>query len=101
MRYAYIEEPKVMKMSTEQLSEYVGTYAFSATDEMNIVLKGTTLMGKSTNSPTFPLTPDAKDKFVFAMVNLEVIFERDENGEISVLQITFNDDVDRATKVKK
>lgn len=101
MRYAYLEEPKALKLSVEELSEYVGTYAFSETDEMNFVLKGTTLMGKSTNSPTFPLTPDSKDRFVFAMVNLVVEFERNDAGELTAMAITFQDDVDRAIKVHK
>ena len=99
MRFAYLEEPEEVVLDADTLAAYAGTYAFDEENQFTITLKGEHLIAEFPGNPSFPITPQGDDKFVFSMINMILDFERNENGEVVAMELTFQDEVNHATKI--
>ena len=102
VRYAYREEPKELTLDAKTLLSYAGTYRFEGDGEQNTVTfesDGAHLTAKFMGHPALPLTADDVDQFSYAMIDMKFRFERNEAGEVVAMNLTFQKEENRATKV--
>jgi len=67
------------------LASYVGVYELSPTLSLTITLENGRLMGQATHKQKFPIFPQTQSKFFLKVVNAQLEFVREANGEISHL----------------
>jgi len=80
----------VAKLSLQTLDSYVGEYAASLGPKISIVREGNILFFVLANNPAMPATPESDTKFYFSEVEgAEVIFTKNDQGEVIELQATF------------
>ncbi len=92
----------VAKLSPQTLDSYVGEYAASLGPKINIVREGNLLYFVLPNNPAMPATPESDTKFYFSEIEgAEVIFTKNEQGEVIELQATFGQQKFKAKKVNK
>ncbi|MGH9799906.1 MAG: DUF3471 domain-containing protein [Blastocatellia bacterium] len=95
-------ERVVAKLSPQTLDSYVGEYAVSLGPKISITREGNTLFFILPNNPAMPATPESETKFYFSEVEgAEVIFTKNEQGEVVELQATFGQQKIKAKKVNK
>ena len=83
MDAAKLESPKPIKVATEKLDEYVGSYSFGLlAGKMVISRDGEQMYGKLASQPTLKIIPVAKDEFAWIDVVATMKFVRDDEGNI-------------------
>ncbi|MFY9935755.1 MAG: serine hydrolase [Silvibacterium sp.] len=78
-------ERTVVKMDPAVLARYVGTYELSPTFSVTFTLEGDQLMTHATNQPKFPVYPESQTKFFLKVVDAEVEFVSDEEGQVNAV----------------
>ncbi|MBS1789430.1 MAG: DUF3471 domain-containing protein [Acidobacteria bacterium] len=92
----------IAKVSPQILDAYVGAYAASLGPKINITREGNTLFFILPNNPAMPATPESDTKFYFGDVEgAEVVFIKNEQGEVVELQAIFGQQKLKAKKVNK
>jgi len=67
------------------LGTYVGVYEFTPTFSIAITLENGRLMGQATNRQKFPIFPESQSKFFLKVVDAQLEFFREPNGQVSHL----------------
>ncbi|MFN0108086.1 MAG: thiol-disulfide isomerase [Blastocatellia bacterium] len=92
----------VAKLSPQMLDSYVGEYAASLGPKISIKREGNTLFFILPNNPALPATAESETKFYFNEVEgSEIIFIKNEQGEVVELQASFGQQKLKAKKVSK
>jgi CubicO group peptidase (beta-lactamase class C family) len=78
-------ERKVITVSLEILQQYVGTYEMSPTFAIAVTLEGSQLMAQATAQPKFPVFAETENKFFLKVVDAEIEFIKDPNGNVTSL----------------
>ena len=84
------EEEKSMLLSAEELDEYVGKYQLGGQMIFNIRRNGPTLEVQLTGQPSIPVYAREKDVFFYKVVDAEIHFERDDQGQLQGLVLHQN-----------
>jgi D-alanyl-D-alanine-carboxypeptidase/D-alanyl-D-alanine-endopeptidase len=77
--------PPVATLDSQTLQSYVGTYTADQGLQFTVTLQGTQLMVQLTGQPAAPVYPSAKDHFYYKIVNAQIDFERDADGNVTDL----------------
>ncbi len=77
--------PKTVRLSREQLREYVGRYRMIVGAEFDITLRDRQLYAQLSNQPAFPIYPEALDRFFYRVVEAQLDFKRGDDGRIDHL----------------
>ena len=78
-------ERKEIPLSPELLSQYVGTYEFPNGMKMLVTLNGSQLMTKLGPQPAIPVYPESETMFFPKVVDAEVEFVKNQEGEVTDL----------------
>jgi D-alanyl-D-alanine-carboxypeptidase/D-alanyl-D-alanine-endopeptidase len=84
--------PKIVFLSPEKLSDYVGRYQLGPGLLFEIAPRGGTLTAKLTGQPAFPVHNLAPDHFVYDVVVAALTFERGTDGRVTGLILHQNGD---------
>jgi mono/diheme cytochrome c family protein len=100
MRFAYLDEPEESEVDAAALAAYAGTYKFDVHGgtSFTIALKGGRLMADFPGNPPFPIATKGQDEFEFALANMILKFERNDDGEVHAVVMHNRGEVHRATK---
>ena len=80
----------VMALDTATLQTYVGNYQLAPTFAIAITRQGDKLFGQATGQPQLELFAEAKDRFFLKVVDAQVSFQRNENGDVYQLTLHQN-----------
>jgi CubicO group peptidase (beta-lactamase class C family) len=83
----------------EKLGAYVGEYALNPSVKFTIRLGDETLEAMLTGQPFFPIFARGDDRFFYKVVDAELHFERDAEGNVNALVLHQGGIVQRAEKV--
>ncbi len=78
-------ERKEIAVSPSILAKYVGTYVLAPTFSIVITLEGNHLIAQPTDQPKFSLFPESETTFFSRMVNAQIEFFKNANGEVTHL----------------
>jgi hypothetical protein len=67
------------------LKRYVGTYELAPKVNLTIGLRGNQLTAQLTGQTVFPLFAESEHRFFFKVVDAQIDFPADDNGEFSYL----------------
>ncbi len=90
--------PPIVALDAQTLGGYVGTYTAGQGLQFVVTLQGNQLMVQLTGQPSFPVYSSAKDKFYYKIVNAQIDFERDANGDVTDLILHQNGQEIKALK---
>ncbi len=85
-----IEIRTPIEMSVELLQDYVGQYQLSPLARFDITLDGSHLRAQLTAQPAVRIYPEAEDEFFYRMVDAQLSFVREENGQVTSLVLHQN-----------
>jgi CubicO group peptidase (beta-lactamase class C family) len=67
------------------LKRYVGTYELAPKINLTIALRGNQLTAQLTGQTVFPLFAESENRFFFKVVDAQIDFPADDNGELTYL----------------
>jgi hypothetical protein len=73
---------KEIKVQTELLQRYVGSYQLGPHIEIVVTLEDGQLGAQLTGQQRFPIFPESENKFFFKVVEAQLEFVRDSNGSV-------------------
>ncbi len=76
---------KEIKLSTDILSQYVGTYELQAGFDLMVTLEGDQLYSQGTGQIKTPIFAETETRFFLKIVDAQLEFFRDESGQVSHL----------------
>lgn len=76
---------KVVKVDREILKKYVGRYAILPIFVITVTLEGDQLMAQATGQPKFPIYPESPTSFFYKIVDAQITFETDADGNATKL----------------
>jgi CubicO group peptidase (beta-lactamase class C family) len=88
-----------VETSREELAAYVGEYTLNPSVKFTIRLGEENLEAMLTGQPFFPIYAKGDDQFFYKVVDAELHFERDENGDVNALVLHQGGIVQRAEKM--
>ena len=88
-----------VEMSREELAAFVGVYRMNPSIDFTIRLGDETLEAMLTGQAFFPVFARGDDKFFYKVVDAELHFERDEEGNVNALVLHQGGIVQRAERV--
>jgi len=91
---------KEVKIDLDVLEQYVGKYELAPTFHIEITVKEGKLMAQATGQPTFELYAENETDFFLKVVDAEIKFSKDDNGEVSMLTLYQGGAVMPGKKVK-
>ncbi|MBC7928466.1 MAG: serine hydrolase [Bryobacteraceae bacterium] len=91
-------ERKEVKVPTEQLSAYTGTYSLTIGAMMTVTLEEGQLMAQLTNQPKFPIFAQTPTRFFWKVVDAQVEFEKGSGSSVTGLVLFQNGREIKATK---
>ena len=74
-------------MPKEILAKYVGTYELTPDFSIVITLEGDQLMSQATHQPKIPLYAESPTKFFPKVVDAEIEFSKDAQGNVNSLTL--------------
>ena len=80
-------ERKEIAVPKEVLMRYVGSYEVTPKISNVITLEGGQLMTQLGEQPKFPLFAESETQFFLKVVDAQVVFSKDEQGEFTVLTL--------------
>jgi hypothetical protein len=83
-------ERKEIGVAPDILSQYVGTYQSAPTFSIAISLEDGHLAEQATNQPKFPLFAESQSKFFLKVVDAEIEFFKNDQGQIGYLVLHQN-----------
>jgi CubicO group peptidase (beta-lactamase class C family) len=78
-------ERKEVYVAPEILASYPGTYEFSPTLTIAVILEGGQLMAQANGGPKFPLLAVAENRFFLKVAEAELEFVKSDQGEVTHL----------------
>lgn len=78
-------ERSVISMAPEQLRQYEGDYQMDFGATLSVFLEDNQLMAQLTGQQAFPVFPEAEDRFFFRIVDAQIVFTRDDEGQVTGL----------------
>ena len=96
-----ITERPVAKIDPKILDAYVGEYEFLPGRTVAIARSGDQLMAGMRGVPNTPLFPETETKFFFKVADVQIIFVKDDKGEVNELMVEQGGRTFRAKRVKK
>ena len=72
------------------LARYVGTYELTPDFSIVFTLEGNQLMTQATHQPKFPVFPESQTRFFLKVVDAQVEFFTDDNGQVSYMILPQN-----------
>jgi len=78
-------ERQSVPVQPDTLTKYVGTYELSPQFSIVITLEGNQLMAQATNQPKFAIFPESETKFFYKVVDAQLEFSKNDQGQISHL----------------
>jgi len=83
-------EAEDLKLSTEELEEYVGTYNLAPDFNIVVTLQGDQLFGQATGQDAFEMYAKEKDDFYLKDVAAQVVFSRGDDGVVESMTLFQN-----------
>ncbi len=74
-----------VELSRDSLAAYIGEYPINPSVKFTIRLGDENLEAMLTGQPFFPIFPKGDDRFFYKVVDAEIQFERDEEGNVDAL----------------
>lgn len=74
-----------VSLSHPQLEQYVGRYLMDFGATLTLTLDNGQLLAQLTNQPAVPVFAEAADQFFFRIVDAQIEFRRNNNGEITAV----------------
>jgi mono/diheme cytochrome c family protein len=96
-----ITERAVAQIDPKILDAYVGEYEFMPGRTVAIARSGDQLMAGMRGVPNTPLFPETETKFFFKVADIQLIFVKDDNGEVNELVVEQGGRTFRAKRIKK
>jgi len=84
------ETEEAIALPDQVLDEYIGEYSLSAAMVFTIRKSDEGLESQLTGQPFFPIFARAKDEFFYRVVEAELHFDRDEEGQITAVVLHQN-----------
>lgn len=81
-------EKEEVSIDTSTYEDYVGSYELVPGFAITITTKDNQLFAQATGQQNFPVFPEAADTFFYKVVSAQLVFERNESGE--VINVTLN-----------
>jgi CubicO group peptidase (beta-lactamase class C family) len=78
-------ERKEVSVQPDTLAKYVGTYELSPKFSIVITLDGSQLMAQATSQPKFRIFPESDTKFFYKVVDAQLEFFKNDQGQITHL----------------
>lgn len=85
-----IEMRQAIDVDPEILATYVGKYALSLFFVLDVTLEDGKLMVQATRQPKFQIFPESETDFYYKVVDAQITFHRDEQGEVEKLTLHQN-----------
>lgn len=79
-----------VSLSAEQLEPYVGEYELEGHGPMSITRDGEKLYARLSLQPTIRIWPSSESEFFYRVVEAQITFERDEEGNVTSLVLHQN-----------
>ncbi len=76
---------KVVKVDRDILKKYVGKYAILPVFAIMVTLEGDQLMAQATGQQNFPIYPESATEFFYKVVDAQITFETDADGNATKL----------------
>jgi CubicO group peptidase (beta-lactamase class C family) len=76
---------KAVPVEPDTLGKYEGTYELSPKFSIVITLEGNQLMAQATNQAKFPIFPESETKFFYKVVDAQLEFFKNDQGQITHL----------------
>jgi CubicO group peptidase (beta-lactamase class C family) len=76
---------KAVPVEPDTLGKYEGTYELSPKFSIVITLEGNQLMAQATNQAKFPIFPESETKFFYKVVDAQLEFLKNDQGQITHL----------------
>lgn len=93
-------EHKQAPVDAKVLAQYTGTYELAPDARIAITLEGGQLSEKLGSQPTFPIFPESETMFFLKVVDAQIEFERDSNGQVTGLVLHQGGQDQKAPRVK-
>ncbi|MGB5437944.1 MAG: serine hydrolase [Maribacter sp.] len=81
-------EKEEISVDTSNYDDYVGSYELVPGFAITITNKDNQLFAQATGQQNFPIFPEAEDTFFYKVVSAQLVFERNDAGE--VINVTLN-----------
>ena len=78
-------EREEVPVPPDTLTKYVGTYELSPKFSVVITLEGNQLMAQATDQPKFPIFPESETKFFYKVVDAQLEFFKNDQGQTTHL----------------
>jgi hypothetical protein len=78
-------ERQSVPVQPDTLTRYVGTYELSPKFSIVVTLEDNQLMAQATNQPKFAIFPESETKFFYKVVDAQIEFFKDDQGQITHL----------------
>lgn len=82
-----VEYEREVLVPAEVLASYTGTYELAPNFKIFIKVKDNQLFAKATGQPEFPVFPINETRFFYKVVEAEIEFYKNENGEVESLTL--------------
>ena len=89
-----------VEVSRDVLEEYVGEYELAPGFMIEVTLDGDQLKGQATGQPEFDMFPSSETSFYLKVVDAQVEFNRNTDGEVVSLTLFQNGQVIEGTRLK-
>lgn len=86
-RYELQTVRKLVKIPPELLGDYVGKYQLRPGFIITVTTENEKLMVQATGQPKFEVYPETETKFFLTVVDAQITFLRDDNGEVNRLML--------------
>jgi CubicO group peptidase (beta-lactamase class C family) len=82
--------PRIVAVEADVLKTYEGKYALSPLFAITVTLEGDKLMAQATAQPKFQVFPESETKFFYKVVDAQLSFEKDKDGNVNKLVLHQN-----------
>ncbi|MEX0342878.1 MAG: serine hydrolase [Erythrobacter sp.] len=92
------DERATVDLTPEQLAEYAGSYAISDTFKLSFRVEDGALVTQATGQDPFPVFAEGPDRFFLKVVDAQLVFNRDDAGDIDSVTLTQGGNQTRAMR---
>jgi hypothetical protein len=90
---------KEVAINPEILQSYIGQYELAPGLIFDVMVENSQLMVQLTGQPRFPVFPESETKFFYKVVEAQLTFQKDGNGNVTSL-ILHQGGIDQTAKKK-
>ncbi|MEN3332376.1 MAG: hypothetical protein V7641_1741 [Blastocatellia bacterium] len=96
-----ITERPVARIDPKILDAYIGEYEFLPGRTIAIARNGDQLMAGTRGVPNTPIFPESETRFFFKVADVQIIFVKDDKGEVNELMVEQGGRTFKAKRLKK